>query len=193
MTPARGRILVVRHGETAWSLAGLHTGRTDVPLTPDGEARARRLAPVLESRHPLLVLSSPLQRAWRTAELAGLEPAPDADLLEWDYGLYEGRTTAEIRDTTGNPGWSVWDSPIGIGESLADVAVRAERVLSRCRPLLESGGEVVLVAHSHLLRILTATWLGMSPRGGGNLVIDPGRTGVLGYERETPALLGWNA
>jgi probable phosphoglycerate mutase len=193
MTPARGRILVVRHGETAWSLAGLHTGRTDVPLTPDGEARARGVARVLEGWHPELVLSSPLLRARRTAELAGLTPETDPGLLEWDYGVYEGRTTTEIRSTTGDPGWSVWDSPTGIGESLDDVAVRADGVLARCRPLLESGGEVVLVAHSHLLRILTAAWLGMSPRGGERLVLDPGCTGVLGYERETPALLRWNA
>lgn len=190
MTSGTGSILVVRHGETAWSREGRHTGRTDVPLTPEGSAQAQGLAATLAGWHPALVLCSPLQRARRTAELAGLRPEVDDDLVEWDYGGYEGRTTGEIRDH--EPGWSVWTSPDGLGESLAAVGERAGRVLARCRPVLDSGADVVLVAHAHLLRILTATWLGLPPVGGERLALAPARTGVLGYERETPVLLGWN-
>jgi broad specificity phosphatase PhoE len=193
MSSGNGRILVVRHGETQWSREGRHTGRTDIPLTPVGEQRASALAAVVSAWRPALVLSSPLQRARRTAELAGLAPEVDADLLEWDYGDYEGLTTAEIRDRTGDPHWSVWTTTIGLGETVADVAVRAEHVVTRCRPLLEAGEDVVLVAHAHLLRILTATWLRMPPIGGESLVLEPAGTGVLGYERETPVLLRWNA
>jgi probable phosphoglycerate mutase len=184
-------MLVVRHGETEWSRAGRHTGRTDVPLSPEGEAQARGLAGVVSRWHPRLVLTSPLLRARRTAELAGLSPQVDPDLAEWDYGVYEGRTTAEIR--AGDPGWSVWASPPGLAESLGDVADRAGRVLARCGPVLAAGDDVVLVAHAHLLRVLTATWLGLPPRGGSSLVLGPGGTGVLGHERETPVLLRWNA
>jgi len=193
MSPGTGRILVVRHGETAWSRDGRHTGRSDVPLTPEGQERASRLAPVLRDWHPALVLCSPLQRARRTAELAELDPEADPDLLEWDYGDYEGRTTSEIRETLGDPQWSVWTTSTGLGEPVESVGVRAGRVLARCRPLLDRGDDVVLVAHAHLLRILTATWLGMPPRGGKSLVLAPAGTGMLGYERETPALLRWNA
>ena len=192
MTPGTGRILVVRHGETEWSRDGRHTGRTDLPLTPEGRERAARLAPLLGDWRPALVLSSPLQRARRTAELAGLVPEIDPDLLEWDYGVYEGRTTPEIRETTDDPEWTVWTTTTGLGEPLESVGDRAARVLARCRPLLSRGDDVVLVAHAHLLRILTATWLGMPPRAGASLVLAPAGTGVLGYERDTPALLRWN-
>ena len=191
MEPGTGRMLVVRHGETAWSREGRHTGRTDVPLTAEGEVQARGLAEVLSGWAPALVLTSPLGRARRTAELAGLHPEIDADLAEWDYGVYEGRTTGEIRAI--DPGWSVWDSPPGLGESLGEVALRARRVLHRCGPLLAAGDDVVLVAHAHLLRILTATWLDLPPRAGEGLVLGPASTGVLGHERETRALLRWNA
>jgi probable phosphoglycerate mutase len=193
MSSGNGRILVVRHGETQWSREGRHTGRTDVPLTVLGEERASGLATVLSAWSPALVLSSPLQRARRTAELAGLVPDVDPDLMEWDYGDYEGLTTPEIRDTTGDPHWSVWTTSDGLGEALSDVAVRAERVLTRCRPLLQADQDVVLVAHGHLLRVLTATWLRMPPLGGESLVLEPAGTGVLGYERTTPVLLRWNA
>ena len=193
MSSGNGRIHVVRHGETQWSREGRHTGRTDVPLSPEGERRAAALAAAVGPWHPTLVLCSPLQRARRTAELAGLAPEVDGDLLEWDYGAYEGLTTQEIRDRRSDPHWSVWTTGEGLGESLADVAVRAERVLTRCRPLLQEGGDVVLVAHAHLLRILTATWLRMPPIGGESLVLEPAGTGVLGYERETPVLQRWNA
>lgn len=190
---SRGSILVVRHGETAWSRAGRHTGRTDVPLEPEGEERARALAPHLASLRPELVLCSPLARARRTAELCGLTAEVDADLLEWDYGAYEGRTTAEIRSATGDPAWSVWDSPAGLGETLVDVARRAGRVLDRCRPVVDRGDEVVLVAHAHLLRVLTALWIDLPARAGEHLVLGPAATGLLGFERDTRALLRWNA
>lgn len=193
MGPGTGKMLVVRHAETAWSRDGRHTGRTDVPLSTDGQAQAQGLAARLTGWDPVLVLSSPLQRALRTAELAGLEPETDDDLAEWDYGVYEGRTTAEIRDAAGDRDWSVWTSPAGLGETLDDVAGRAAAVLERCRPVLDDGGDVVLVSHAHLLRILTAQWLGLPARAGENLVLAPAGTGVLGYERETPALLRWNA
>lgn len=191
MTHGTGRILVVRHGETAWSREGRHTGRTDVPLSAEGEVQARGLADVLSEWPVGLVLTSPLQRARRTAELAGLHPEVDPDLAEWDYGVFEGRTTGEIR--ADDPGWSVWDSPPGLGESLGEIALRAGRVLRRCGPLLEAGDDVILVAHAHLLRVLTATWIGLPPRAGEGLVLGPAGTGILGHERETRALLRWNA
>jgi broad specificity phosphatase PhoE len=193
MSSRTGRIVALRHGETAWSRDGRHTGRTDVPLTAEGERRAAAAGARLVDLRPVLVLSSPLQRARRTAELAGLAPELDPDLLEWDYGDYEGRTTTEVRTSLGDPHWSVWTTATGLGESLSDVAARAERVLSRCRPVVHGGGVVVLVAHAHLLRVLTATWLRMPPAGGAALVLEPAGTGELGYERETPALLRWNA
>lgn len=191
MTSGTGRILVVRHGETAWSREGRHTGRTDVPLTAEGEVQARGLAAVVSTWSPALVLTSPLQRARRTAELAGLHAEVDPDLAEWDYGRYEGRTTGEIRES--DPGWSVWDSPPGLGESLGEVALRAARVLRRCEPLLAAGDDVILVAHAHLLRVLTASWIALPPRAAEGLVLGPAGTGVLGHERETRALLRWNA
>lgn len=191
-----GRIVVVRHGETAWSRDGRHTGRTDVPLTPVGEERARgigaRLLTVLPGLSPALVLSSPLVRARRTAELAGLAPALDPDLGEWDYGDYEGRTTAEIRSSAADPDWSVWTAQAGLGESCADVGVRAARVIRRCLPVVRGGGDVVLVSHAHLLRILAATWLSLPPRRGDSFVLEPAGVGVLGHERDTQVLRGWN-
>ena len=193
MSPATGKILVVRHAETDWSRDNRHTGRTDVPLNAEGQARAQGLAAELARWEPALVLCSPLRRALRTAELAGLEPELDDDLVEWDYGVYEGRTTAEIRDSSGDREWSVWTSPVGLGESLDDVARRASRVLERCVPVLEDGSDVLLVSHAHLLRVLTTRWLDLPPRTAEGLVLDPAGTGVLGYERETPALLRWNA
>lgn len=192
MSSRTGRIHVLRHGETAWSREGRHTGRTDVPLTPRGEQRAAALVDRVRAWHPALVLCSPLQRARRTAELAGLDVEIDADLVEWDYGEFEGRTTDEIRASLGDPHWSVWSATQGLGETLADVAARAERVLARSRPFVLDGDDVVLVAHAHLLRVLTATWLRMPPVGGESLVLEPAGVGVLGYERENPALLGWN-
>ena len=191
MTATRGRIVVLRHAETAWSKDGRHTGRTDVPLTPEGEEAARTVSARLAAYSPALVLVSPLVRARRTAELAGLTGETDPDLVEWDYGVYEGRTTQSIKDDLGDPAWSVWTTLDGLGESVDDVGTRAARVLTRCQPVVESGEDVVLVAHAHLLRILTAVHLGLPAVGGRSFVLPPAGIGVLGWERSTRALLGW--
>lgn len=192
MKLTRGRILVVRHGETEWSRTLRHTGRTDVALTPHGEEQAAALAPRLMTWDPVLVLSSPLQRARRTAELAGLEPELDDDLLEWDYGRYEGRTTDDIRGETGDPDWTVWSAQEGLGETVDDVGRRAAHLLDRVRPLVDEGQDVALFAHAHLLRILSAVWLGLAAQRGVSFVLEPAGAGVLGYERDQPALRAWN-
>ena len=198
MSPAAeppGRLVLVRHGETEWSRDGRHTGRTDVPLTADGERDARLLAPRLEAFHFTAVLSSPLSRARRTAELAGLRPDVDDDLVEWDYGGYEGRTTSEIRTTLGHPGWTVFDDGVvpgdTPGETVEEVAGRASRVLERVAEPL-SRGDVALVAHGHLLRILTATYLRQEVRFGAQLLLDAGSLCVLDHERGVPAVRTWN-
>lgn len=192
-----GRILLVRHGETEWSKSGRHTGRSDIPLTPSGEERAKSLRPRLADLQPSLILCSPLQRAQRTAQLAGLWPAEtDDDLLEWDYGAWEGRTTVDIRDELGDPDWTVWQSPIPPGETSGeqpeDVAIRCQRVLRRCAPILDEGGACALVAHGHVLRILTATWLGLPARDGRLWVLDAGAFSLLGFERTQQAIVTWN-
>jgi probable phosphoglycerate mutase len=176
-------ICLLRHGETEWSRTGRHTGRTDVPLTADGEAQARSLAPRL-TRPWALVLASPLQRARRTAELAGLTPTVDADLVEWDYGPAEGRTTAEL---SADGPWSVWDAT-DLGESLAQVAQRVRRVLAQ----IPADGDTLVVAHGHLLRVLTAVYLELDPRDARHLKLDAGKVGVLGREHDWPALEEWN-
>jgi broad specificity phosphatase PhoE len=190
-----GRIVLVRHGETAWSRSGQHTGLTDVELTPDGERDARALAPLVASFDLTRVLSSPLVRARRTAELAGLDPTIDADLCEWDYGGYEGRTTVQIREDLADPSWTVFDHGVvpgdTPGETVEEVAARASRVLARVTPSLATG-DVALVAHGHLLRILAATWLRQPPRFGASLLLDAGALCVLEYERGVPAIRTWN-
>jgi broad specificity phosphatase PhoE len=179
-----GDIWVVRHGATEWSQSGRHTGRTDVPLLPEGEQAATELKPRLD-RSWALVLASPLQRARRTAELAGLTPTFDDDLREWDYGPAEGLTSREL--STEQP-WSIWDAP-PLGETLEQVAERARNVLDR----VPADGDTCLVAHGHLLRILTTVYLGLDPRVAEKLVLKPCGIGVLGLEHDAPALLGWNA
>ncbi|HSO64114.1 MAG TPA: histidine phosphatase family protein [Ornithinibacter sp.] len=198
MSPAAeptGRLVLVRHGETAWSRSGQHTGRTDVPLTGDGERDARALAPRLAAFDLALVLASPLGRARRTAELAGLTPTVDDDLAEWDYGGYEGRTTAEIRETLGDPTWMVFDDGVvpgdTPGETVEEVAARSSRVLARVAEPLRTR-DVALIAHGHLLRVLTATWLRQDPRFGASLLLDAGALCVLQYERGVPAIRAWN-
>jgi broad specificity phosphatase PhoE len=193
-----GEIVVVRHGATEWSRSGQHTGVTDLPLLPDGEEDGRRLRPVLARRTIVASFVSPLTRARQTAELAGLLDGPDVeidkDLVEVDYGAYEGRTTKEISAELGRP-WSLWadgtapgETP---GETLEQVAERVDRVLDRARPLLERG-DVALVAHGHVLRILTARWLGLAPEAGALFPLETGRYGLLGHEHDWPALTGWN-
>jgi len=189
-----GEIVVVRHGQTEWSRSGQHTGVTDLPLLPEGEDQARALAPLLAERSFAEVLVSPRERARHTAELAGLTTtAVDEDLVEFDYGGYEGRTTAEISNELGRP-WSVWRDGVvaggTAGETVADVGRRVERVLDRVRPRLVDG-DVALVAHGHVLRVLTAVWLGLSPEDGALFALPAGRVGALGFDHERPALTAW--
>nr|WP_203625043.1 histidine phosphatase family protein [Streptomyces sp. SID9913] len=189
-------MLLARHGETEWSRSGRHTGRTDLPLTPHGEEQARSLAPLLAGRAFALVLTSPLERARRTAELAGLTGAdPDPDLREWDYGAYEGVTTATIR--AGRPDWDLWTDgvppgPELPGESPAQVGARADRVLARVARALEEG-DVLLVAHGHLLRVLTARRLGLSPAEGRLFRLETGALSRLSLEHGRPVIAEWNA
>jgi len=192
------RIWLIRHGETEWSRAGRHTGSTDVPLTSRGEAEADAVRSELAGLEPSLVLCSPLRRARDTAARAGLVPDDVIDdLREWDYGAWEGRTTAEIRVTLGEPDWVVWNEPVPSGttpgEQLPEVGARVERVLARCRPVLAEGGDCVLVAHGHVLRILTARWLGLPERDGRLFALDPARLSALGFEHEQPVISCWNS
>lgn len=191
------KLTIIRHGETEWSRSGRHTGRTDVPLTPVGEEQARAVGKLVAGRTFGMVLTSPLGRARETAVLAGLPGAQDEpDLMEWDYGGYEGRRTDEIRASV--PGWLVWKDPIvpgdaaHPGEQVGDVGVRVDRVLDRVRPVLAAGEDVVLVAHGHVLRILTARWLGLPPADGRMFALDTAGVSTLGHEREVPVVLGWN-
>ena len=189
-----GRLVLVRHGETEWSRSGQHTGVTDIELTPAGEEAARSLATPLQSYRFALVLSSPRQRARRTAELAGLCAEIDDDLAEWDYGAYEGLTTAQVREQLGYD-WTVFEHGVAAGdtpgESVEEVAARASRVVRRATEALASG-DVALVAHGHLLRVLTAVFLQKEPRFGAQLLLDAGAVSVLEFERELPAIRMWN-
>ncbi len=183
-------IILIRHGETAWSAQRRHTGRTDVPLTAAGRAQAAALGPTMAHLTPDRVLTSPLSRARDTCELAGLgaHAVVDDRLVEWDYGAVEGRTTAELR--TEVPGWSVWTHPVAGGETLDAVSERADAVIADLRT---AGDQTwVLVAHAHLLRILGARWCGWPATAGSALVLDPASTSVLGHERETPVIERWN-
>ncbi len=189
-----GHLVLLRHGETEWSKSGQHTGRTDLPLTANGETLARAAGALLHGFDFVLALSSPLQRARRTAELAGLHAEIDPDLLEWDYGGYEGLTTAEVRERVGHP-WTVFadgvvpgDTP---GETVEEVAARASRVLARVMPALREG-DVALAGHGHALRVLTATWLRQEPRMGAQIILDAGSVSVLQFEREQPCIRTWN-
>jgi broad specificity phosphatase PhoE len=182
-----GELWLVRHGETPWSKTGQHTGRTDVPLTPHGEEQARGLRDRLD-RPWSLVLTSPLLRARKTAVLAGLDAVVEDDLVEWDYGHAEGRTTAELNREHG--GWSVWTDH-HLAETPDDVGRRAERVLELVAPALEAG-DVCLVGHGHALRILTAMWLGLPPVDGRLFVLSPASISVLAHEHELPVISRWN-
>ncbi|MDO8106409.1 histidine phosphatase family protein [Isoptericola sp. b441] len=190
-----GEIVLVRHGETAWSRSGRHTGLTDVPLTELGRRQAADLSARLADLHPDRVVASPLRRASETAELGGLVPEIDERLVEWDYGAYEGLTTPEIRERRGDR-WTVFrdgvepgDTP---GESLEQVAARAAAVLADVAPTVDAGGTVVLVAHGHLLRVLASRWLELPPEAGQRLVLDAASISRLGHEHGTTAVLSWN-
>ena len=183
-----GLLYLLRHGETEWSRSGQHTSRTDIPLTPNGERRARdagtMLAGLREDRPLALVLSSPRQRAVRTAELAGLTVTEiTEDVAEWDYGKYEGLSTPKIRETV--PGWTVWTHESPGGETAEEVGARAARVVERVRATLPDG-DVVLVGHGHFSRVLVATWLGMPPTSGVHFALDAAAISVLGDERGVP-------
>lgn len=193
-TMPSGRLVLLRHGETEWSRSGQHTGRTDIPLTPHGEEQARAVAAALADFSFVLTLSSPLQRACRTAELAGLTPEIDDDLLEWDYGGYEGLTTSEIREHLGYD-WSVFRDGVvpgeTPGETVEEVAGRASRVVKRALAAMEDG-DVALVGHGHCSRVLATVFLQQEPRMGAKLLLDAGSLSVLEYEREEPAIRAWN-
>lgn len=182
-------IVLVRHGETEWSRDGRHTGRTDVPLTDAGREQARALPAALEGWSFDRVLTSPLARAAETARLAGYgEAEPRDELREWDYGDYEGRRTADIREE--RPGWTLWLDGVPGGETAAEVAARVDRLLDQLRRV---DGRVMVFAHGHLLRVLAVRWIGLGPEAGRLLALDTATVGVLGHERETPVIRVWNA
>jgi probable phosphoglycerate mutase len=193
VTPApmpRGEVVLVRHGETEWSLSGQHTGITDIPLTEHGRDEARRLRPLLCGSDYALVLSSPLQRARATCELAGLghRMQVDPDLLEWDYGDYEGVTLAEIERTA--PGWMIFTDGCPGGETPEQVAARVDRVICKVRA---QAGRVALFAHGHVFRVFAARWIGLPPSEGRHFMLDTSTVSVLSYYHGTPALKRWNA
>jgi broad specificity phosphatase PhoE len=183
------QLWLIRHGETEWSLSGAHTSRTDIPLTARGEERAEKIRDYLAHRKFSLVLTSPLQRARETCRVAGYADVAQADenLREWNYGVFEGRTTADIRST--QPDWSIWDSPVPEGEAVEQVAARTQKVIDRAA---QAGGDVALFAHAHVLRILAATWLGLPPREGRLFALGTGSVSTLGFERETRVISTWN-
>ena len=184
------KVYLLRHGETEWSLNGQHTGVTDIPLTENGRTVARLLQPVLAEETFTLVLTSPLQRARETCELAGLgkQATIESDLIEWNYGEYEGLKTEQIRLT--RPGWSVFRDGCPGGESPEQVAARADRVLTKVRA---TEGNVALFAHGHILRVLAARWINLSANYGEHFLLDTATLNVLNYYRESPAFKIWNA
>ncbi len=189
MSENRRRCLLVRHGQTEWSRDGRHTGRSDLGLLPEGEAQARALSTRLAQYRTATVLTSPLRRARDTAELAGLggQAIVDPDLCEWDYGSYDGLTTAEIKDM--RPGWDLFADGTPDGEGVADVGRRVDRVIARIR---SAPGDVVCVAHAHVLRVLGARWIGLEPTGGRHFRLAPASVSELGWEREVPVIVAWN-
>jgi probable phosphoglycerate mutase len=184
-----GEIWLIRHGETAWSLSGRHTGTTDIPLTPHGVRQAELLGRRLAGKRFALVLTSPLARARETCRLVGLAAgaAVDADLAEWDYGNLEGRTGAEIRAEI--PNWTIWTGAVPGGETAAQVGARADRAIARAR---RDDGDVALFAHGHLLCVLAARWLGLAPADGRYFALDTASLSVLGWEGEQPVIRSWN-
>lgn len=178
---------LVRHGETEWSRSWRHTSVTDLELTDVGREQARSLAPLLTGIEFDRVWSSPRRRARDTAELAGCSPEIDEDLVEWDYGDYEGITTAEIRETV--PGWTVWSHPSPGGETAQQVGERLDRVVERVR---SAGGRTLVFAHGHSLRVLAARWLGLDVADGRVFLLDTGTYSVLGHDRGQPVVVQWN-
>src|SRR5579883_2509694 len=185
---SKPELSLIRHGETAWSLSGAHTSRTDLALTEEGERRAKELGEQLHGKPFALVLSSPMRRAINTAHLAGFDPQITDDLKEWDYGDYEGRTTPEIQKEA--PGWTIWTQTPKGGETAEQVALRADRVIERC---LAADGNAALFAHGHLLRVLAARWLRLGPEAGRYLALTTGTISILGWERDTRVMRVWNS
>jgi probable phosphoglycerate mutase len=183
---------LVRHGETEWSLNGKHTSRSDIPLTEHGRKRAEELRDYLKGTKFNAVFVSPMQRARETCAIAGFGDVAvvDEGLKEWDYGVYEGKTTKEIRE--GLPGWSVWKDEIVGGESVEHVGERADGVIARALASTPAGGRVALFAHAHILRILAARWVGLAADGGRLLALGTGSVSVVGWERETRVIDSWN-
>ena len=184
---------LLRHGATEWSRSGRHTGNTDIPLLAEGEEQARRLAPALAGRPFVAVLTSPLQRARRTCDLAGLgaQASPCAELREWVYGTYEGLTTAEIRQTV--PNWTVWSHGCPQGDTAETVQARCDAVIGQALAAAGDQGAVALFAHGHILRALAATWLGLGASGGRLLALGTATISVLGHERQTRVIQHWNS
>jgi len=186
-----GEIFLIRHGETEWSLSGQHTSRTDLALTEEGRVRAKALGELLKSMLPAttfaLVLSSPMQRAIETCQLAGYQAVIEDNLREWDYGSYEGLTSDDIQKTA--PGWTIWTGPVPGGETPAQIGARADRVIQRC---LGIAGDSALFSHGHMLRVLAARWLGLAPDCGRLLGLDTASVCVLGWEHETRVIRLWN-
>ena len=183
------RVHLVRHGATEWSVTGQHTGRTDIPLTEEGRHQAERLAARLARERFALVLVSPLARARETARITGFGDVAevDPDLVEWDYGDYDGRTAAEIRRE--RPGWTPWHGGFPGGETLEEVAARADRVVARVRGV---DGDVALFAHGHILRVIAARWLEQPPIEAARYYLATASLSMLGWERETPVIDRWN-
>ena len=184
------QLVLVRHGQTQWSRSGRHTGRTDVALTELGQRQADALGLMLRGRSFAAVLVSPLQRATETLRRASLDAARVRvlqELVEWDYGDYEGLTTEEIRRSV--PDWTIWTAPVPGGESAADVGRRADLVIARA---LDESDDVAIFSHGHLLRVLTARWLGLDVPAGRHFALDTATVSILGYERDTPVILLWN-
>jgi probable phosphoglycerate mutase len=189
MSEIRQELWLIRHGETEWSAAKRHTGRTDIALTSTGERQAAALGRSLAGRQFASVLCSPLRRARQTCELAGFGDAASMidDLLEWDYGVYEGKTTQEMR--LEQPEWSIWMADVAEGESIEQVGCRAQRVIQAA---LATKGDVILFAHAHILRILTACWLGLPPDAGRLFVLRTASISVLGFEHDRRVITRWN-
>jgi probable phosphoglycerate mutase len=183
-------LFAIRHGETAWSLSGQHTGTTDIPLTDNGRVLARRIRPALAEETLALVLVSPMQRACETCELAGLgsRAVVEPDLVEWDYGEYEGLTARQINEMA--RGWLIFRDGCPGGESPEQVGARVDRVIARTRAI---EGNAALFAHGHVLRTLAARWLGLPAGAGQHFMLGTGTLSVLGYYREIPAIKVWNA
>jgi broad specificity phosphatase PhoE len=181
------RVVLLRHGATEWSRSGQHTGRTDIPLLEVGREQARAAGELLGAMTFAQVLTSPLLRARETAALAGFDGEVDPDLVEWDYGAYEGLTSAQIQAE--HPGWTLWTEGVIDGEGAADVGRRVDRVIERVRLV---DGDTLCVAHGHVLRVLTARWLGLPPAGGRLFALGTGTVSILGWERETPVVTLWN-